>query len=306
MDAINWSRSVFESIKQRYESFLENIGAEAVSIIPCSALLGDSIVQRSAHMPWYQGPTLIESLELPENDRLKPVDPFLYLTIQNTLRDPKKLTRRLYGVRVGGNHAVLKVGDEFESYPGKEMVRVLGLYVGEKSIHEAQPGQAVSVELDRDIGLTHGDWLLPPYETAYSLQNQLEVSVCWMNSKPMQAGKSVGLSGKYLAKIGSRTVWVKVGTTPSVFDWEQLDWQEKADVQLNDLARITLNFSESIPVRFFSKKGDKGLSSAILIDPTTYETVAAVWFDQPLNKLNKNVVSFEHLNRAASSPRLKE
>jgi sulfate adenylyltransferase subunit 1 (EFTu-like GTPase family) len=59
-----------------------------------------------------------------------------------------------------------------------------------------------------------------------------------------------------------------------------LEWERVSEVGLNDLAKISLAFSEAIPVRPFIKGGDQQLSTAILIDPSTNETVAAVWFDQ--------------------------
>ena len=202
MDAVDWDHSIFKSIQTRYQRFLEGIGAEAVAIIPCSALRGDSILHRSTHMPWYQGSTLIEAIELthPDSQKETHVEESAYVTIQNSLRDPEQLTRRLYGVRVGGNKGSIRVGDLFRTFPGQEDLHIKGIYLGEKSLTQATSGQSVSIEVDQQVGLAHGDWLLPiaTLET-YSRVNHLNVSLCWMNTKPMK----LGMSGKYLAKVGS-------------------------------------------------------------------------------------------------------
>jgi 3'-phosphoadenosine 5'-phosphosulfate sulfotransferase (PAPS reductase)/FAD synthetase len=62
-----WSagpRSVYEKIKADFQSFASRLdGLVEITFIPISALLGDNIVDKSANMPWYQGPTLLYHLE---------------------------------------------------------------------------------------------------------------------------------------------------------------------------------------------------------------------------------------------------
>ena len=41
----------------------KQLGLKSVEVIPVSALAGDNVVERSAAMEWYQGPTLLEYLE---------------------------------------------------------------------------------------------------------------------------------------------------------------------------------------------------------------------------------------------------
>src|SRR5574342_408767 len=63
MDLVGWSSEVFERIQADYLAFAEKLGIEDVRFIPISALEGDMVVERGAHLPWYRGPTLLELLE---------------------------------------------------------------------------------------------------------------------------------------------------------------------------------------------------------------------------------------------------
>ena len=55
MDLINYEQSVFNSIKQDYLEFSENLDTKDFHFIPLSALNGDKVVNPSENMPWYNG-----------------------------------------------------------------------------------------------------------------------------------------------------------------------------------------------------------------------------------------------------------
>ncbi len=63
MDLIGYGQAAFEKIKTEYLAMAEHLGLKSVEVIPVSALAGDNIVNASANMPWYTGPTLLEYLE---------------------------------------------------------------------------------------------------------------------------------------------------------------------------------------------------------------------------------------------------
>src|SRR3989440_3517485 len=63
MDLAGWSQERFEAIKQEYTGFVAKLGIPDIAFIPMSALKGDNVVDKSAHMPWYQGAPLLAHLE---------------------------------------------------------------------------------------------------------------------------------------------------------------------------------------------------------------------------------------------------
>src|ERR1700742_4798380 len=63
MDLVDYSEDVYNNIAIDYAAIARTLGLKDVTYVPVSALKGDNIVDRSADMPWYEGPTLLELLE---------------------------------------------------------------------------------------------------------------------------------------------------------------------------------------------------------------------------------------------------
>ena len=61
IDLVDFRADIFRKIEQEFVEVAEAF--DEVYVIPISALLGDNVVEPSAHMPWYDGPTVLEILE---------------------------------------------------------------------------------------------------------------------------------------------------------------------------------------------------------------------------------------------------
>ena len=64
MDLVDYSEEIYTKIVEDFREFasrLDNI--VEITDIPISALNGDNVVDKSEHMPWYQGPTFLYHLE---------------------------------------------------------------------------------------------------------------------------------------------------------------------------------------------------------------------------------------------------
>src|SRR6188768_3625900 len=65
MDLVGYSEEHFLKIEKEYRDFLNSIGAVSPQqFIPVSAVNGENLATRSASMPWYKGPTMLESLDV--------------------------------------------------------------------------------------------------------------------------------------------------------------------------------------------------------------------------------------------------
>jgi len=62
---VEYGESRYEEIKAEVSSFLKKIGyvPDKIPFIPLSGWTGDNMVERSPHLPWYKGPTLLEALD---------------------------------------------------------------------------------------------------------------------------------------------------------------------------------------------------------------------------------------------------
>ena len=63
MDLVDYSQERFDEIHKEFTSFATKLVIPDLTIVPISALKGDNVVTRSAHMDWYDGPSLLHHLE---------------------------------------------------------------------------------------------------------------------------------------------------------------------------------------------------------------------------------------------------
>src|SRR5438046_2589708 len=63
MDLVDFSEEVFDSIVTTFAGVASNLGLASFTPLPVAALSGDNIVERSANMGWYDGPSLLRFLE---------------------------------------------------------------------------------------------------------------------------------------------------------------------------------------------------------------------------------------------------
>ena len=62
MDRVDYAAARFEAIAAEYAALAARLGIARVTALPLAAVHGDNLVRRSARMPWYRGPTLLEGL----------------------------------------------------------------------------------------------------------------------------------------------------------------------------------------------------------------------------------------------------
>ncbi|MEN9715616.1 MAG: hypothetical protein RJA35_1083, partial [Actinomycetota bacterium] len=96
IDLVDYSQEVFNYVLAQLEQITSELNLQGVHAIPVSALVGDNVVERSAHTDWYQGPTLLELLEsLPAIDDLQRKDDPFRLPVQYVLRPQGGLSPEL-------------------------------------------------------------------------------------------------------------------------------------------------------------------------------------------------------------------
>src|SRR6266702_4572318 len=63
MDLVGYSQAKFHQIETEYRVWLKSIGVQPATFIPIAATHGENIASRSVQMPWWQGPTVLETLD---------------------------------------------------------------------------------------------------------------------------------------------------------------------------------------------------------------------------------------------------
>jgi len=81
--SVNWSEDRYIEIKEEVSNYLKKVGYNPAKIpfIPISGWFGDNMISPSENLPWYNGPTLLQALDMVTPPK-RPYDKPLRLPIQ--------------------------------------------------------------------------------------------------------------------------------------------------------------------------------------------------------------------------------
>ncbi|MCG2869351.1 MAG: translation elongation factor EF-1 subunit alpha [Vulcanisaeta sp.] len=144
MDVVNYDQKRYEQIKAEVSKLLKLLGYDPskVPFIPVSALKGDNIKDKSPNMPWYNGPTILEALDMLQPPP-RPVDKPLRLPIQDVYTITGAGTVVVGRVETG----VLKVGDRVVIMPPAKVGDVRSIETHHMKLEEAKPGDNIGVNI---------------------------------------------------------------------------------------------------------------------------------------------------------------
>ncbi|MEU9609912.1 GTP-binding protein, partial [Streptomyces sp. NPDC048057] len=156
MDLVGWDESVFAQIAGTFTAYATALGVPEITTIPISALTGDNVVDPSAHMDWYGGPTVLEHLEtVPVAHDLATCHarlPVQYVIRPQTAEHPDY---RGYAGQIAAGS--FRTGQEVTVLPAGHTTTITGIDVLGKSVDVAWTPQSVTLLLADDLDVSRGD-----------------------------------------------------------------------------------------------------------------------------------------------------
>lgn len=265
MDLVEFKEEAFEKIIADFTAFAAKMDLDDVRFIPMSALLGDNVVDRSVNMSWYDGPTLLYTLEhIHIASDLNQID--FRFPVQYVVRPFKDDYHdyRGYAGRIAGG--VVRPGDEVIALPSGFTSKVKAVEIEGKELESAFAPQSVIIRLEDEIDISRGDMICRVNNQPERGQ-EIDAMVCWMSDKPLQ------LRGKYTLKHSTKDVRCMVTEVKYKVDINQLTRAEETSIGLNDIGRISVKTTS--PLFFDSYRQNRISGSFILVDEATNNTVAA-------------------------------
>jgi bifunctional enzyme CysN/CysC/sulfate adenylyltransferase subunit 1 len=287
MDLVDWKEARFQEIRDEIEDFLPKLGAFSdVKFIPLSALNGDNVVGLSKACKWYHGATLLEHLETVHiaSDRNLTT---LRFPVQWVNRPNNPTDKALHDFRgLSGQIAsgVIRRGQEVVVLPAGIKSRVKDIWNYDHSLEEAFCPQSVTLCLEHDIDISRGDMLVGR-ENLPGRSSELQAQVCWMHSRPLQAGK------KYFLKHATQTVQAIVTRLESRINMTTLEPEpDPAKLAINDIGGIHIKTAK--PLVFDGYTTNHLTGSFILIEQGTNATVAAGMLSAPTEAVTPEYTDF--------------
>lgn len=266
MDLVNNSQDIFNNIVIDYANLAKSLGLEDVTYIPISALKGDNIVDKSADIAWYEGPSLLEVLENVQVQQDIDLEHARF-PVQYVIRPQTEALHDYRGYAGKLVSGVYKKGDAVTILPSGITSTISAIETGGKEVDEAFAPQSIILHLADDIDISRGDVIVKSTDLP-QVEQELEVLLCWMDSKPLTAGK------KYLLQLNSavvKSVVKEIEYKIDVNTLERLAAPEQAG--LNDIVKVVIKTAK--PLVFDQYKKLRVNGGAILIDETSHVTVGA-------------------------------
>ncbi len=266
MDLVNYDKATYDKIVDDYEKFAAKLDVKDVRFIPISALRGDNVVNRSENMKWYEGSTLLYTLEnIHIGSDHNHID--CRFPVQTVIR-PKSdeyHDYRGYAGRIAGG--IFKAGDEVAVLPSGFTSRIKSIDTFDGPVEEAFAPMSVTIQLEDDIDISRGDMIVRTNNQP-DLKQDLEVMLCWLNNKgPVPRGK-------YTLRHTTADMKTMIKEIRYKLDINTLHRNEEdKDIRMNDICKVMLRTTKPVFVDAYRKNRQTG--SIILIDDATNETVAA-------------------------------
>ncbi|MFK0119022.1 sulfate adenylyltransferase subunit 1 [Streptomyces sp. NPDC090994] len=249
MDLVGYEEKVFEYIGEEFAALAAELGLPSFTPIPVSALAGDNVVERSAHMDWYRGPALLEFLETVPV-AVGPVAAPARFPVQYVIRHGED--RHYAGQLVSG---ALRVGDRVTVHPSGEVSQIAGIDVLGTPADAAYAPQSVSLRLADQRDVSRGDMITAGVD-APTLTQDVRAAVCHLADRELRVGDRV------LLRHTTRTVKAIVKDLAGV-----------DSLAANDLGRIVLRTAEPLPLDDYAVSRRTG--AFLLIDPADGATLTA-------------------------------
>lgn len=258
MDLVNYSEERFEQIKDEIEILSENLGLEHVTVIPVSATEGDNVTTKSDNTPWYTGKALLDYLETVDVSEQEETS--FYMPVQRVCR-PNHEFRGFQGQVESGS---IREGQTIITLPSKETASVKKILVGSDEKKEAVTGQAVTIQLDKEVDVSRGCVLTD--DENLPIAKSFCATLLWMDDDRLSVGR------EYLVKSGTKKISGFVKKILYKIDVNTGEHIEADIIEKNEIALCQIELTEKIIVDEFKKH--KTLGELILIDRLSHMTSA--------------------------------
>jgi sulfate adenylyltransferase subunit 1 len=266
MDLVDYSEEAFDKVVEEYEAFAAKLDVKDIRFVPISALHGDNVVNRSKNMDWYEGPTLLNTLETihigsDENH----ID--CRFPVQTVIRPHSDEFHdyRGYAGRIAGG--VYKPGDEVTVLPSGFQSKIKEITTFDGALEEAFAPMSVTLTLEDDIDVSRGDMIVRTNNQP-DMEQDVEFMMCWLHNEPPRP------RAKYIVRQTTNEARAMIKDIQYKMDINTLHRiEDDKSIEMNDIARVKIRTTKPLLTDPYRRNRHTG--SLILIDEATNDTVAA-------------------------------
>jgi len=278
IDLVGYDEAVYKGITKDVAQLADQLGITDVQAIPVSALVGDNVVEQSAHTGWYDGPTLLEFIENADGRDDVSTQP-LRFPVQYVIRPQTDDEHRDYRGYAGTVAAgKVSAGDEVIVLPAGRRTTIAGVdravvTAGGATVTDegsAVAGQAVTLRLADDLDVARGSVIVSA-DSSPGTRRELAATIAWLADRPLTVGARV------LIKHTTTTAQAIVTRIDGALDLDTLGVIDATELTLNDIGKVQLKVAAPLAADPYSSNAITG--SFLLIDAHDGWTLAAGMID---------------------------
>jgi len=256
MDLVNYSQERFDAIETEYRAWLRQVGLEPSRFIPISARQGDNITAAGKNMPWWTGPTVVETLDEFKAARLLGDQP-LRFPIQDVYRFDH---RRILAGRVESGR--IQVGERLVFAPSNKTSTVKTIERWNAAPRDfAEAGESIGITLTDQLFVERGAVAAPEHTPPYAL-TRFKARIFWLGKQPFQPGR------KYRLKLATQETECQIDKLERVIDASTLQTVQRPGTESyvgrHEAAELTLKTKK--PVAFDATSEVAATGRFVLLD----------------------------------------
>ncbi|AFS79514.1 sulfate adenylyltransferase subunit 1 [Gottschalkia acidurici 9a] len=241
MDLVDYSEEKYEEIKRDFDRFLNTLGVYPLKYIPVSAFHGENIASKSDKMPWYEGESILEAMDIIEKE-VGIEDQPLRFPIQDVYKFDH---RRIIAGRIESGS--LKVGDEIVILPSNKTTKVKSIehWVEKDKKEEVSAGMSVGIIVEDEFFYKRGE-IVSHKDNIPTVTDTFGGNLFWLGKDDLVKNK------KYKLKLATLEIECEIAKINKVIDASTLETIENGErVKRNDVAEITITTKEPIALDEF-------------------------------------------------------
>jgi len=268
LDLIDFSQEAFEQASHLTQQLFEEWSLPVPQIIPTAASLGENIASLSSQMPWYQGQTVLQSL-----DALTPRISLKTAPLRFVIQDiyPSGKFPLVVGHVESGS---LSLSEELVFWPQgsqqrRTSVRSIEEWGASSSPQCAFAGESIAITLEDSIFVQRGDIASNPQELPLQ-RNDLSIRLFWLEAMPLLMDQEMFLQ-LGTQRIPGRVTCIENRLDPNTMTLivrspRSLHQHEVADVRFHVCQPLVFDYYEELPATGrVTITNEKGLVGAGII-----------------------------------------
>lgn len=286
MDLVDYDESVFNKIKDEYNEFLKDINITPKEFIPISALKGDNISSNSSNLSWFNGNTILSSLDEFQKEKPAEEKPF-----RMPVQDVYKFTnqgddRRIFAGRVESGS--IKMGDKVVFLPSNKFSEIKSIECFNRTSQESvSAGYSSGFTLTQQIYVKRGEIMCKANEKLPFASTTFNANLFWMGKQPMVKDK------EYKLKLATLSVPVRLTEITNTMDASNLSKAKKDSIERHEIAECVFECLSPVAFDVFSELPSTG--RFVIVD--NYDIsgggIITCFIEDPESKVRQQVLARE-------------